>query len=206
MFLVGLTGPIASGKSTVAKMYKDMGAYHIDADKIGHQLLNQTPIKKKVISVFGKEITDDKGEIDRGKLGEIVFSSADNLKKLDSILEENIIALLREKILELRESGYPGIVILEAALLPRWKIVSIMDYIVLVDAPRWQRQNRLVRQRGMRQEDADKRIDAQEEIFQKFYPSKVLVVKNNGDIQELKTNAMKVWLELRKLASSKSKQ
>lgn len=206
MFLVGLTGAIASGKTTVAKMYKDMGAYHIDADKIGHNLLSQLSIKKKIVSTFGKEVLDEKGDIDRSKLGEIVFSNHENLEKLNSILEKSLTASIREKILELKESGYPGIVILEAALLPKWEIVSIMDYIVLVEAPRWQRQNRLVRQRGMKQEEADKRINAQEEIFKKFYPSKVMVVKNNGDIQELKANAMKVWLDLKKLAKLKSEQ
>ena len=204
MFLVGITGPIAAGKTTVAKLYHEIGAYLLDADKIGHQLLEDPEIKQKIVETFGEEVLDSEGKIDRKKLGAIVFEDAEKLEKLNQIMEKPLVSALREKIIELDEYGYPGIVIVDAALLPKWDLVKAMDLIVLVDAPRWQRLNRLVRQLGYTQEEAERRIEAQEEIFKSFHPKKAIVVKNNGDMFELKTNALSAWLQIRELARQKA--
>jgi dephospho-CoA kinase len=75
---------------------------------------------------------------------------------------------------------------------------------VLVEAPRWQRLNRLVRQLGYTQEEAERRIEAQEEIFKDFHPKKAIAVKNNGDMFELKTNALAAWLQIKDLARQKA--
>ncbi|RKZ35111.1 dephospho-CoA kinase [bacterium] len=206
MYLIGITGPIASGKTSVAKLYREMGAYLLDADKIGHQLLQTPAIKKKVVEQFGKEILNDKGKIDRETLGPIVFEKKENLNKLNDIIEKPLTSKLRDKIIELEESGFPGIVAVDAALLPKWDLVNAMDMIVLVEAPRWQRMNRLVRQLGYPQEEAERRIEAQEHIFKKFHPKRSIVVKNNGDFVELHTNAMKIWLKIKELAREKAQK
>ncbi|MCD6532255.1 dephospho-CoA kinase [bacterium] len=204
MFLVGITGPIAAGKTTVAKLYHEIGAYLLDADKIGHQLLEDTEIKQKIVETFGEEVLDSEGKIDRKRLGAIVFEDAEKLEKLNQIMEKPLVSALREKIIELDEYGYPGIVIVDAALLPKWDLVKAMDLIVLVEAPRWQRLNRLVRQLGYTQEEAERRIEVQEEIFKDFHPKKAIVVKNNGDMFELKTNALAAWLQIKDLARQKA--
>ena len=206
MFLVGITGPIAAGKTTVAKLYHEIGAYLLDADKIGHQLLEDPEIKQKIIETFGEEVLDAEGKIDRKKLGAIVFEDAEKLEKLNQIMEKPLVSALRERIIELDEYGYPGIVIVDAALLPKWDLVKAMDLVVLIDAPRWQRLNRLVRQLGYTQEEAERRIEAQEEIFKNFHPKKAIVVKNNGDMFELKTNALSAWLQIRELARQKAQR
>jgi len=204
MVLVGITGPIAAGRTTVAKLYHEIGAYLLDADKIGHQLLEDTEIKQKIVETFGEEVLDSEGKIDRKRLGAIVFEDVEKLEKLNQIMEKPLVSALREKIIELDEYGYPGIVIVDAALLPKWDLVKAMDLIVLVDAPRWQRLNRLVRQLGYTQDEAERRIEAQEEIFKNFHPKKAIVVKNNGDMFELKTNALSAWLQIRELARQKA--
>lgn len=206
MYLVGITGPIAAGKTTVAKLYYEMGAYLLDADKIGHQLLEEPEIKKKVIETFGEEIVGEDGKIDRKKLGSIVFADREKLEQLNAIMEKPLVATLRDRIIELQENGYPGIVIVDAALLPKWDLVKAMDMIVMVEAPKWQRVNRLVRQLGYTQDEAERRIEAQEEIFKNFHPKRVMVVKNNGDMFELKTNALSVWLQLKELAREKAEK
>ncbi|RKZ32708.1 dephospho-CoA kinase [bacterium] len=197
MYLVGITGPIASGKTSVAKMYKEMGAYLIDADKIGHQLLERPDIKKRIIEEFGDEILTDKGKIDREKLGAIVFSDISRLEALNDIIQKPLVDIIKEQILELQESGFPGIVIVDAALLPKWDIVKLMDLVLVVDAPRWQRMNRLVRQRGLPQDEAERRIEVHEELFKEFFPKQTIVVKNNGDFMELRVQAMRAWLEIK---------
>lgn len=203
MYLVGITGMIASGKSTVAKLYKEMGAYLLDADKIGHQLLNNNTIKKRIIDTFGREVLDEKGAIDRKKLADIVFSNGEKLEQLNEITEKPITSILREKIMELQDAGFPGIIVIDAALLPKWELRKVMDVIVLVESPKWQLKNRLVRQRGYASDDAERRIKAQEKIFVDFHPQKSIVVKNNGDFLELRSNAMAVWMQIKELAKKK---
>ena len=194
---------IASGKSYVAKLYKEMGAYLLDADKIGHKLLNSNAIKKRIADAFGKEIFGDKGAIDRQKLADIVFCNKEKLMQLDDIMEKPITSVLRERIMELEDTGFPGIIAIDAALLPRWDLRNVMDMILLVEAPKWQLKNRLVRQRGLPADDAERRISAQDKLFENFHPKKSIVIKNNGDFIELRSNAMKVWMQIKELAQKK---
>lgn len=203
MYLIGITGMIASGKSYVAKLYKEMGAYLLDADKIGHKLLNSNAIKKRIADAFGKEIFGDKGAIDRQKLADIVFCNKEKLMQLDDIMEKPITSVLRERIMELEDTGFPGIIAIDAALLPRWDLRNVMDMILLVEAPKWQLKNRLVRQRGLPADDAERRISAQDKLFENFHPKKSIVIKNNGDFIELRSNAMKVWMQIKELAQKK---
>lgn len=203
MYLVGITGMIASGKTSVAKLYKDMGAYLLDADRIGHKLLRNSSVKKRISAVFGKEVFDDKGEVSREKLANVVFNDLEKLTQLDDIMGKLITSELREKILELQEGGFPGIVVIDAALLPRWELIDAMDMIIIVDAPKWQLMNRLVRQRGFSSDEAERRIAAQEPIFKNFHPKKSIIVKNNGDNIELRANAMAAWMEIKEYAKAK---
>jgi len=203
MYLIGITGMIASGKTTVAKLYKEMGAYLLNADKLAHEKLKNSAIKKRVIEAFGKEILGENGDIDRARVAEIVFSDGKKLEELNTIMEKPITSALRDRIMELQEGGFPGVVAVDAAMLPRWNLVKAMDVIILVEAPKWQLMNRLVRQRGLLQEDAERRIEAQESMFKEFHPKKQLIVKNNGDFIELRTNAMQVWMEIKKRTLAK---
>lgn len=203
MYLIGITGMIASGKTTVAKLYKEMGAYLLDADKLAHEKLKNSAIKKRVVEAFGKEILGESADINRTRVAEIVFSDSEKLEELNTIMEKPITSALRDRIMELQEGGFPGVVAVDAAMLPRWNMVKAMDVIVLVEAPKWQLMNRLVRQRGLQQEDAERRIEAQENMFREFHPKQQLVVKNNGDFIELRTNAMQVWMEIKERTLTK---
>jgi len=204
MYLIGITGPIAAGKSTVAKLYKEMGAYLLDADILAHKLYEIPAIRTEVIDSFGDEILDEKGEIDRTLLAKTVFEDIEKLELLNSIMEKPLTSKLRDRIIELEEGSFPGIVAIDAALLPRWELVKSVDLIILVDAPKWQRLNRLVRQRGLPPDEANKRIEVQEDIFKNFHPKQALLVKNNGDFVEIHANAMRVWVEIKKRAKEKT--
>jgi dephospho-CoA kinase len=204
MYIVGVTGLIGSGKTQVARLYKDMGAYLIDADKLGHKLFKKSAVKKAIVEAFGNEIVGESDEIDRAKLAEIVFNDTKKLEQLDAIMEKPITQMIREKIFELQEFCFPGIIVVDAALLPKWEISKAMDVIILVESPKWQLMNRLTRQRGLSADDAENRIAAQVPLFKNFHPKTSSIVKNNGDMMELRSNAMHIWLEIKEQAKSKA--
>ncbi len=199
MILVGVTGQTGSGKSTFADVFREIGAKVIDADKLGHTLYNIPEIKEQIIESFGDEILDDEGNIIRSILAEIVFSDKKALDKLTRITEKPLITKLQAKIYEIKEDGFPGVVIVDAALLPRWtKLFKQFDFIVLVEAPRWQRINRLVENRDMLPDDAEQRIDVLENLYENFYPHINYNIKNSGNLHEFRAKVVKVWLDIKK--------
>ena len=118
MAYFGLTGGIASGKSTVATMFAELGAWIIDADKVGHQLLGSSlSAYQEIVHYFGDEILDSTGEIDRKLLGSLVFADAEKLKVLNAIVHPRIIAQVDHLAVQYA-STHPGTVILvDAALI-----------------------------------------------------------------------------------------
>ncbi len=106
MKIIGLTGGIGSGKSTVAEILKKLGAVVIDLDRIGHEVLRKdSVVYKKIISVFGEGILNDDGEIDRTKLGKIVFSDEGALQRLNKIVHPAIDKRVREETIKNRRKG-----------------------------------------------------------------------------------------------------
>jgi len=117
MEVIGLTGGIASGKSTVSQFLKELGAVTIDADKAGHEAFKpNTETWREVVAAFGEEILNPDGEIDRQKLGKIVFNDSQALVRLNQIVHPRIYALAKARIEEYRRRGVK-VVVLEAPLL-----------------------------------------------------------------------------------------
>ncbi len=199
MILVGVTGPIASGKTTVCNIFQEMGAILIDADKMGHDVLREPSVKTKLIAYFGSEVIDKDGEINRGRIAEIVFSNSDALRKLEQITHPILVKAIIEEIEDLKNSGFPGIAVIDAAMLPYWKdVLKRLNYLIVVQSPKWQRANRLIQDRGMPQEHCERRMEAQEAIFDSITPEIDYIIKNNGDLMEVRGKAVKVWLDIKK--------
>lgn len=199
MILVGVTGPIASGKTTVCNIFQEMGAILIDADKMGHEVLREPSVKAKLIAYFGSEVIDKDGEINRGRIAEIVFSNSDALRKLEQITHPILVKAIIEEIDDLKNGGFPGIAVIDAAMLPYWKdILKRLNYLIVVQSPKWQRANRLIQDRGMPQEHCERRMEAQEAIFDSITPEIDYIIKNNGDLMEVRGKAVKVWLDIKK--------
>ncbi|RKZ30949.1 dephospho-CoA kinase [bacterium] len=199
MLLIGVTGPIASGKSTVCKVFAELGAFVIDADKLGHEVLEEPSIKVELIEFFGDDVVNDDGTINRSRIASLVFSNERALRFLEKVTHRVLVERLSDRIDELRSSKFPGIVVLDAAMLPKWPVLQEkLDYLVLVESPRWQRANRLIQDRGLPQEQCDRRLDAQAPLFDKITSQIDYIVKNNGDLAELKAKAVKVWLDIKK--------
>ena len=134
--VIGLTGGIASGKSTAAEILLQLGCTVIDADKIGHETyLKGSDTYQQIIHFFGPEIVDKQGEIDRRKLGSIVFSDKNQLSKLCDIVWPEIKSLSQKRIVEMKAKYPEKTIILEAAVLieARWEGIVDEVWVIYVD-------------------------------------------------------------------------
>lgn len=162
MRVIGLTGGIASGKSLVAGILKQRGAEVIDADVIGHQIMEPgLPAYQEVVDFFGSEVLDSEGRINRKRLGEIVFSHPDKLKVLNNITHPRIFARIRDKIHLLRKTKGPDLVVVEAALLFEADLDDLVDEVWTVEADREVQVRRLIQRNGLTRQQALERIQSQ---------------------------------------------
>ena len=201
MIKVGITGQIACGKTFAARFFGFLGAYVIDADKVGHQMYKLPEIKERLSGVFGREIFDDNNEVIREKLSDIVFSCEKHLCKLNEIMHPSLESFLRQKIDMLKHNSFPGVVVIDAALLGEWDLKDELDHFILIESPCWQRKKRLISERKMDPKEADRRIEAQNELNEKVKPFVNYIVRNPGEPCEFKRKLIKVWLEIKGIKS-----
>ena len=166
MLKVGLTGGIASGKSTVAAMLRARGCPVLEMDPIGHQLLKPgEPAYDETVREFGRAILDANGAIDRDKLGAIVFASKEKRERLNAILHPKILAKVREWF-EARDKEGADFAVVEAALIYEAAYDKELDRMVVCWCRPEQQLARLER-RGLTREQAQARVDAQMSIDEK---------------------------------------
>jgi dephospho-CoA kinase len=188
--IIGLTGPIASGKDMVAKMLSRRGAYVIDADKIGHQvILPQTKAWHETVNVFGSKVLNRGGMINRKKLAGLIFSSQAALKKLNRITHPEMRKMISEEIgaAKLLDKKY---IVINAAILDEMKLLPLVDKVILVLAGKTVRIRRLIRSGRTRQE-ALARIRAQRSDAQ-YRKIADFVIVNDKSIEDLKQKVKKM--------------
>lgn len=158
----GLTGGIASGKSTVAATFRDLGAKIIDADQLGHELLRAgSPIYAQIVNRFGRGILDAAGEIDRGRLGEIVFADSSGRADLNAIIHPAIMARRNELLAAYHAEDPAAVVISDAALIYEAHIESRFLKVMVVWCRPEQQLERLLAKGALTREQAERRIQAQ---------------------------------------------
>ena len=161
MKVIGLTGGIGSGKSTVAQFLAGLGAAVIDADKVGHEAFkSDTELWQEVVAAFGKQILNPNGEIDRRKLGEIVFGNPDSLARLNQIMHPRMYNIVKAQIEENRRRGVK-VVVLEAPLLLEAGWTSLVDEVWVTVASESMVLGRLEKKTGMSREQSLARIRSQ---------------------------------------------
>jgi len=187
--IIGLTGNIATGKSVVRRMLEHLGAYTIDADALAHRVIaKDAPGYKRVLDTFGKWLVTKDEQIDRGKLGKLVFADAEALKQLEAIIHPYV----RQAVdLLIRRSTQP-VVVIEAIKLLEGDLRKECDSIWVTDAPQQVQVERLVRKRGLSREDALQRINAQAPQQEKLAAANI-VIKNNGSYDELWKQVVEGW-------------
>ncbi|KPJ57499.1 MAG: hypothetical protein AMJ42_04700 [Deltaproteobacteria bacterium DG_8] len=203
MFVVGLTGGIASGKSVVSKILRELGALLIDADELSREVM--LPHKKcweKVVASFGKEILREDLTIDRKKLAEHVFNNPEQLAKLNSLVHPEIIRLVEGKLEEIKKEDTQAIVIIDAALLVETGMYKNYDRLVVVHAREETQLKRLMARDGISRNEAQKRINSQLPLKEKIKLAD-FVIENDGSLKETREEVEKVFKTLSSLKSTK---
>ena len=192
MFVIGLIGGIGSGKSSVSAILHSLGVEIIDADKVGHEAY--TPNSegwKKVISVFGQDIVGPENEIDRKKLGGIVFSDPSEMEKLNKLMHPIIHNLVQEKIKLLSNQGVK-VVVLEAAILIEANWQDLTDEIWLAKSNQEVVIERVQLRNNFTREEIIKRIQSQMSNDEREKHSDI-VIDNNGTIEQLEEKVKTLW-------------
>jgi len=199
MIRIGLTGNIASGKSEIAKMLADRGATVIDADLLAREAVQpETQALKDIVKRWGKDVLKKDGSLDRAALRQIVFADQSELDALNRIVHPGVTRLRDREIALARERGDPIVVCVIPLLFER-NIVDEFDAIVLVDAPRPLRLERLVATRGMEATDAMNMIASQMPAELKRARADY-VIENNGSLQDLERDVDALWSSLQRNA------
>ena len=190
-FVIGLTGNIATGKSEVLKMLARLGATVIDADALAHRVMAKgTPVWRAVVEEFGEGILGPDGEIDRSRLGEIVFSDPKALRRLERIVHPAVIAAT----VELIQAAEGDVVAVEAIKLIEAGMKC--DSLWVVTCAKEQQLARLMAQRGLSEEEARRRIEAQPPQEEKLALADV-VIDNSGSLEETWEQVRAAWERIR---------
>ncbi|MFI1201374.1 dephospho-CoA kinase [Streptomyces sp. NPDC020883] len=194
MVKVGLTGGIGAGKSEVSRLLASYGAVIVDADKIAREVVEPgTPGLAAVVEEFGEDVLAADGTLDRPKLGALVFSDQEKLKALNAIVHP----LVGARSAELEASAGPdAVVVHDVPLLTENGLAPLYDRVVVVDAAPQTQLDRLVRLRGMAEDEAGRRMAAQATREERLAIAD-LVIDNDGPLEALEPQVRKVWERLR---------
>jgi dephospho-CoA kinase len=195
MLVIGLTGNFGTGKTTVSQILAELGAVIIDADKLGHELLQpDAETYGEIVAAFGKSILKPNGEIDRNKLGKLVFADAAALNRLNRILHPRIYEIAERKVEEYRKAD-TRIVVLEAALLIEAGWMPFVDQVWVTTAPEAAIVRRLKSQRGLKEEQILARLQAQMSSEEKVKQADV-VINTDCSPDELRKRVTELWHNL----------
>ena len=186
--LIGLTGRTGSGKSSAAKIFEDLGCFVADCDKVAHEVLLDDEIKNKLCSLFNEDILNKENEIDRKKLGAIVFSDKEKLALLNGVVHKAIV----QKCLELCENSGRDICLMDGSELESSGADELCKYIVVITADEETRLKRIMKRDGIDEKNgrirdgidkdsALRRIHAQSD-----YSKTAIYVDNSGNEEELR--------------------
>ncbi len=194
---IGLTGGVASGKSSVSAVLRELGAVVIDADQLAREVVAKgTPGLERVVAAFGADVLGPDGEMDRAKVGAIVFADEAQRRVLESIVHP----LVFERIVELEAaaSGVDGadLVVHDIPLLAESGRADTFDAVIVVDAPTEVQVERMVRDRGWTREEAEARIAAQAGREERRSIA-TYVIDNTGTLDDLRQRVAEVVEELR---------
>jgi dephospho-CoA kinase len=202
MILIGLTGNIASGKSEVARMLADRGATIIDADVLAREAVRpETQALRDIVKRWGKDVLQQDGSLDREALRQIVFADRNELDALNRIVHPGVTRMRDREVALAKERGDPIVVCVIPLLFER-NLVDEFDAIVLVDAPRPVRLERLVTTRGLEETEAMNMIAAQMPAELKRARADHCI-DNNGSLDDLERDVDALWSSLQRNAVDK---
>ena len=200
MYLIGLTGGIAAGKSTVARRLVELGAIEIDADLLARQAVERGSLGlRKIVETWGAELLTEDGELDRAALAKIVFANEDERSKLEHIVHPRVRALAKEA---LARQAKGSIVIYSVPLLVEANVELPFDLVITVEAPEEEQIRRMVQSRGMTAEQAVARIKAQASPAQRANRADI-ILNSNQSLGRLNDDVEQLWGRISTLAQAK---
>tara|TARA_B100001146_G_scaffold221982_1_gene233481 strand:- start:431 stop:1027 length:597 start_codon:yes stop_codon:yes gene_type:complete len=192
MLVIGLTGSIGTGKSEAARQLEILGASIISADQVGHEAYTpNTEAWEQVVAAFGDDILQDDKDIDRRKLGAIVFSDPSQLEKLNAIMHPRMARMVSDKIEVLRGQGVK-VVVVEAALLFEAGWDTLVEEVWVTDTSEDIVVGRLKERNGLSEEEAKKRINSQMDRAERIERSD-FVIDNSSDMAGLGIAIKELW-------------
>jgi dephospho-CoA kinase len=192
MLVIGLTGGIGTGKSEVTRLLQALGAEVINADQVGHEAYQpDSESWIEVVKAFGEDILGPSREINREKLGAIVFGDSEQLAKLNRIMHPRMAGIVSERLESLRDQG-TKVVVVEAALLYEAGWDSLVDEVWATDSPVETVMERLQARNGMSPEEVLKRIDSQMDRSERLSRAQV-IVDNGGNVVDLEATIDSLW-------------
>ncbi len=192
-FCIGLTGGIASGKTTAANLLEEWGAVLVDGDVVSRELVEPgMPLLDRLADEFGEDVIQADGTLDRKKLGRIVFNDKEELAKLDSLMHPAIWEEMGKQMLE-ASLNHP-VVVMVMPLLLEHHAEDLVHQVWVVDISRQTQVERLMNRDQSSRQDAEARIRAQMPVEEKAARADILI-DNNGTLEQLRENAWRVWTE-----------
>jgi dephospho-CoA kinase len=205
MLRVGLTGSIGVGKSFVSAVFAELGCHVIDADQIARDVvIKDSPALQDVVSNFGADVLDQNGELDRAKLGAIVFADKDKRALLNSILHPYIIAKQDELLRQIGNEDPLGIAIVDAALMIESGGYKRFDKLIVVHCRPEVQLERLMKRNNLSREEAERRIATQISQEEKKKFADYLIDTSDG-FDATRNNTSDVYRQLREQAASNSR-
>jgi dephospho-CoA kinase len=190
--VIGLTGPIGCGKSTVARWLGERGAVVIDADEVAREVSAPgEPGHDAVLEVFGDDVRADAGNLDRAALARIVFSDPEALRRLESILHPLVRRRILETMTAAETSGAPAVVV-EAIKLVEGGLATLCTEVWLITCAETVQRERAI-ERGTGADDADRRIAAQAGLTERLRPAATRVIDTSGPLADARARVAAAW-------------
>lgn len=196
MIVIGLTGSVGTGKSTVARLFGRRGAVVLDADRVVHELMEPgTPVWKKIQRRFGPEVMGSGGRVDRKRLGQRVFADRKRLQQLNAIVHPAVRRRIRERIRQIRRANPAAVLVLDIPLLVESGSVYRTDVLVVVSAPAGAAARRLKRRSGWSVKEFKRRRSFQLPLSVKKKKAD-FVVDNGGSLRETRRQVSRLWKQI----------
>jgi dephospho-CoA kinase len=193
MKVIGLTGNIASGKSSVAAMFEGLGARVIDADEVARLVVEPgRPAWNEIIERFGKEVLEPDDTINRKKLGEIIFNDEGKRKMLNEITHPRIIGKIREMVNEYGKEAIPVVIIEAALIVEKGGLRDLIDGLIVVTSDEESQIERLIGRNGYSREEAVSRLRAQMPAREKAKHADY-IIDNSGPLRNTRKQVIDLW-------------
>lgn len=199
MVRIGVTGRMGSGKSTVARRYQEKGAALVDGDTLGWEVLRLPEVRKAIEASIGPDVIDREGHVDRARLGRVVFRDPPAMERLNAIVQPVLLRRVREFLAAPGE----GVLVLDAAMLPTWRLEPELDGVIEVVASEDVRVRRIRAARGFTDQEARERVRGQQ-VPGVRGARRQWRIENEGDRAELLRRADAIWEEIESLKRTAS--